>query len=996
MPAIVVSTLSLLLLMVSLINVVSVPSVQAAPSWGLPASASCAALAQLDRSATNGGDWGRTLLAGHNAPGGWFGVDVCGNGINASAPNGANVSCDRLPDNWAKTGCAPGGATSDGYGLTFQCVELIIRFSAWAFGDSASSWGRSGYGNAPDLWLPQNHPADWVMYPNGSSHAPVPGDILVWGELDAQGRPYPAGPTGAHDGHIAVVAGVRDGVVITAEQNVKWGTNDHPSDTLALNKVGPQWILSGSNLRATHLPTYRWQSTMGTTRATYGWLHNVRNTGLFPAKNVPTTAKPAKPAATPTGKPAATPAGKPVGTPAATTAAPTQPSGGLPSLADSAVVTTNGMLADLSWSKTDLFATATTGNGPSAHVRSLGAPPGVHLIANQTVSTVQLPDGTRYRYAVGADGHLYSARTAPDLFGVQWTDLGAPAGTQLQPSTAASAYAGGVGVVALGTDGNLWWRAGPASSPGGWLPAGHPDATTLAGGFGLAGQPGSGSPLLLALGQNGRVYERVWQPAMLNPDGSTQVPAGWSEWLALHAQLAAVHITGRLLLVPELQNTRSWLGAWPDAPLDVLASDTLGNLWWMRSVSASTGWTFSAVRAPHPITSLFAAVTVTHDAPSASPAPSGTPSTSATPAATTTGARPASALHLYAATVAGPYLAAIALPALASSGAKTPAQNSNGQPVWTPLAALPAAMSSASACTALALGTDASVLVAPMGDEVLVGGSSTATSTLQATNTLAIAPASGASNPWLDVGSIAGAAPFADALAGTTVDQRWYLAGTGAAASPSTHGLRLAPGSAGVAALLQSASAGDATVQVQVTLPTQGGANVTGGLLLYLDGSDWLTFTASGAAHLAFCVTTREVAVPCQGTTLKTLPAGRTLWLRVMRAGGAFTGAYSVDGQSWVAVGSWSVPSAATAGHDAAQAAATATPSTPSPAASATRTATATPAGATNAGASAQPAAITDLAPTAFTQWGLYTTGDPSTPGWPLFQDFALASASGQ
>ncbi len=539
-PAVCASLLSLLLLMVSLVNVLDVPQAQAAPSWGLPASASCAALAQLDRSATNGVEWGRTLLAGHNAPGGWFGVDVCGNGVNASAPNGANVSCNHIPSNWAKTGCAPGGATSDGYGLTFQCVELVIRFSAWAFGDSVSSWGRTGYGNAPDLWLPGNHPSDFVMYPNGSSHAPVPGDILVWGEVDAQGRPLPSGTVGQHDGHIGVVAAVRNGVVITAEQNVKWGSNDHPSDTLALTKFGSQWILSGSNLHETRLPTYRWRSTMGTSRATYGWLHNVHNTGVFPAKNVNNKTKPAKPTTTPSGKPSNTP----TTTPAATTSAPAQASGGLPSLADSTVVTTDGMLADLSWSKTDLFATAPTGDGPSAHVRSLGAPPGTHLIADQSVSTIDLPDGTHYSYAVGADGHLYSARTGPDLFGVQWTDLGVPDGTQLQPSTAASTYAGGVGVAALDTDGNLWWRAGPASSPGGWLPAGHPDATTLAGSFALTGQPGSGAPLLLALGQDGRVYERVWQPALLNADGSTQVPAGWSAWLALHAQLPAVHLAG--------------------------------------------------------------------------------------------------------------------------------------------------------------------------------------------------------------------------------------------------------------------------------------------------------------------------------------------------------------------------------------------------------------------------------------------------------------------
>ena len=51
----------------------------------------------------------------------------------------ASVSCDHIPANWSRTGCAPGGATSDGFGLSFQCVELAARFSAWAFGDSPGS-----------------------------------------------------------------------------------------------------------------------------------------------------------------------------------------------------------------------------------------------------------------------------------------------------------------------------------------------------------------------------------------------------------------------------------------------------------------------------------------------------------------------------------------------------------------------------------------------------------------------------------------------------------------------------------------------------------------------------------------------------------------------------------------------------------------------------------------------------------------------------------------
>src|SRR5262249_20226131 len=56
-----------------------------AQTFGIQPNASCAVLAGRDPSATNTG-WGRTSLPGHNAPGGWFGVDVCANGSNTVAP----------------------------------------------------------------------------------------------------------------------------------------------------------------------------------------------------------------------------------------------------------------------------------------------------------------------------------------------------------------------------------------------------------------------------------------------------------------------------------------------------------------------------------------------------------------------------------------------------------------------------------------------------------------------------------------------------------------------------------------------------------------------------------------------------------------------------------------------------------------------------------------------------------------------------------------------
>ena len=297
----------------------AVPEVSA-QALRVSSSATCGQLAGVDSTVTNGSTWGKTILPGHGAPGGWFGVDVCSNGINSVSPNGSNVSCGSVSH-----GCSP---TNDGYGWTFQCPELVLRFSSWAFGDSPADWGRSGWGNAPDLWLPVNHPSDFVMYANGSSTPPVPGDILVWGYLDGNGNPWPAGPDGSHSGHIAVVAAVHGGEVITAEQNVKWGNQDHPTDTLALTKSGSRWILSGSSQPTTTLPTWRWSRTMGHSRGTFGWLHSVKNNGTFPHTQASTT--PQKPTTS--------------------NSVSQQFPGGLPSLSSATVVTQSGTLADLTWS----------------------------------------------------------------------------------------------------------------------------------------------------------------------------------------------------------------------------------------------------------------------------------------------------------------------------------------------------------------------------------------------------------------------------------------------------------------------------------------------------------------------------------------------------------------------------------------------------------------------------------------------------------------------
>lgn len=981
--------LSAVLLLVATLNLFPAGSANATPMRGVAADASCAALAGLDGSATNGATWGRTILPGHHAPGGWFGVDVCANGTNGAAPGGADVSCDRMPSHWAKTGCAPGSATSDGYGLTFQCVELIARFSAWAYGDAPGTW----VGNAPDLWLPGNHPSDFIMYPNGADHAPVPGDILVWGSAGASGLPWPAGPDGEHGGHIAVVAAVRDGMVITAEQNVKWGSDDHPSDMLALTHVGTHWVLSGSTAHETTLPTYRWRSTMGLSRATYGWLHSVRNTGKFPSagrQNAPHVAAPSQP-----------PQSQP---PHTTTTPPKQASGALPSLASAAVVTSGGTLADAVWSTSNYFGddpTASDASDGQAHAvaRSLGAPPGAKLAVGQSSASVTTQDGSRYTYAVGVNGHLYEAQLTPASLGVSWYDLATPAGLILQVPVVASSFAGGVAVVAKASDGNLWWRAGAPSAFGSWLPLSRPAGVTLSNSFAIAGAPGTGLPLLLAVDISGQLHERIWQPALLGSDGSVAVPAGWSDWLTWRAQPAGVQFSGAFLAIPEAAQAQNWVGAWPDAPLDVFTLDTQGHLWWLRTTALASGWVTRSLKTPVALTSLLASVEVTANPPTVTltPAASG-----ATPAVTPATATPASAaknnnspgpatpqLHIYGATPRATYMAAVALP--------SQPMDSVGATAWKKLAALPGAASPRAAGVALPVAPGESVLVVPAGTHVMVGGTREGIAALVSSDQTPSGSGGGASAPatWVRLGGVPIAGPFSDGFSSAALDARWNLAGVYTQAAVSHSGVRLVPGAMGVAALLQNAAPGNATVTLRLTLPTMPGGDWNEGLIFYLDSGNWLTLLATSGGHVALCAAAWLHPSPCQ---VQTVTLHGALWLRLARQGSAITGETSADGNTWQQIGQWTPvsPRSAAISATTSHATPTAPPVTPMPSAVATRIPQAAPSSASapgTSGANTNTPSSSTLASLAFTSWGVLARGSGSVSEWPLVTDFSVEAS---
>ena len=958
------------LLLVAILSTASVHSARATPLSGVPSGASCAVLSGADRTATNGRDWGRTIMLGHNAPGGWFGVDVCSNGTNTVAPNGSNVSCDRVPSNWNRTGCAPGSPSDDGYGWTFQCVELAVRFSAWAYGDSPGGWGRSGWGNAPDLWLPENHPSDFVMYPNGSTYAPVPGDLLIWGSVDRAGRPWPAGPEGQHGGHIAVVAAVRNGMVTTAEQNVKWGSDDHPTDTLALTQVGSRWILSGSTQHETSLPTYRWRRTMGLARATYGWLHSTHKGGVAPGSSTAPT-----PTATGIPQPSAN-------------FTPHQPSGGLPTLTPAAVVTSGGTLADLVWSTSDLFDGQTPVNTPRADVRSLGAPPQSPLVVGQDPATIALPDGRRYTYVVGTDGNLYVARTAPHTLGVFWFAHGAPDGVKLQAVTSVTTFADGMAVAALGGDGNLWWRAGPVGQLGDWLPLGRPDGVTLAGSFAIAGMPGTGAPLVLALGADGVLYERVWQAPLYNADGSVEVPAGWSDWYAPHGQPSGAHFSGRLLVVPELAGQHNVIGDWPDTSLDVLALDAQKQLWMLR-LAAASGWTSQRIALPattKPLSALLAGVSV---APATPTKKSTTPSPPVTPL-----------LHLYARADGATYLGAISIPT--QKDASAPA------PEWKQLPAIPGNVALSAGGVALPLAPATSALVTASGHTLIAGGTRDGTGVLtpqdvradsaDSANSATVASGTGsadattsadaaAHDPWLTLGTATTAPTFNDDLQAAKLDGRWQTVGSGMKVTTSTAGARLTSTTGSMAALLQSAQIGDTQMTVRLAMPAHASGDVKAGLMLYLDDGDWVMLLLDGTGRVSLCPAAWQKAFPCQTkqVTAKAMQSG--IWLRITRQNMAFSGTFSADGSSWQPIGQW-VPTYV--GEPATSDTSGATPkATPSPVATPRPGATATPSATSK---QTQPQDL-KVAPLAFGAWGVvsYSTGNMSQ--WPTFSGFSAGPA---
>jgi hypothetical protein len=121
--------------------------------------------------------------------------------------------------NWAGALCAAGDLNvySNGtgnqdtvgtYGLQYECVELVVRYSTIRWGDR--DWRINSayqmYGAGPSL------PSPMLQFPNGGAVAPQFGDILVFDKTAT--APW---------GHVAIVSGTSPGYIDIVEQN--WGNS---------------------------------------------------------------------------------------------------------------------------------------------------------------------------------------------------------------------------------------------------------------------------------------------------------------------------------------------------------------------------------------------------------------------------------------------------------------------------------------------------------------------------------------------------------------------------------------------------------------------------------------------------------------------------------------------------------------------------------------------------------------------------------------------------
>lgn len=844
----------------------------------LPANASCAQLAHADPTATNGPSWGETLMPGFGAVGGWFGVPICANSVNRVAPGGANVSCDRVPTNFAASGCAPGGVTEDGYGWSFQCVELVIRFTAWAFGAPTGDW----HGDAQYLWLSGDHPASFTPSVNGGTTPPVPGDILVWGSLDSQGRIWPAGPSG---GHVAVVAATSASSISFVEENMLTRAGNIPEETTSLNKNGVHWTIGH---------TY---ATSGG-RALYGWLHESGNDGRFTGGGTQQS-----------------------------TSASAAPGATLPSLAQAVTITSGGALAQLVWSDT---RTANRPSGaifgtPSAVAESLGAPPGVALAPDQRPAVVSLPDGARYVYARGQDGHLYAAYT-PGLkvnkafaASVLWQDLGAPPGLSLASGASAIWDGRDITVVALASDGAVWTRSGPPGLPGLWTSLGLAPSGAFVGAPALVREAASATSanpkaswwVALAVGRDGALYEtdRSSASSSTNLPVSTvttttsQQPGVWTPWKAVMSPGLSTTLVGAVFMFSETTETPAHSAS--AAAIDALVADSTGELWALHRGAPDQAWQTRSYPAPASGASLLSA-SGDFDA-------EGSPALTAYVSDSTGGEAPA------AARAAEPTILTSVLPVEGTSATQPPS--------WSLVGRLPVTSAASVGVSALTFGPNQRALLLTQGATVGLIGDAATLDTLAPGATVIQLNASDVSADFpalagagaVALGTVAPAANYSDNFDGAALDPRWAVsAGAASNVSLAAGSVTLNAENAASAVSLSQGTipdAGSVTAQVTPGESWRAGGSAQAGIALSLDTWNDVSLSVRADGTVALCPVVAGAVQTCATTPVPAaLDGAHTIFLRISRADSSVRASVSADGVSWTPAGSWSVPWAPSAG----------------------------------------------------------------------------------
>jgi hypothetical protein len=866
------------LLVVALAIIIILPLSAASASTQavtIPSNASCAQLARVDRTATNGSYWGTTILPGFGAAGGWFGVPICANGSNQVAPGGAEVSCDRGPSNFRTSFCAPGSPTNDGYGWSFQCVELVIRFTAWAFGAPTGDW----HGDAQYLWLSGDHPASFTPYVNGGLSAPVPGDILVWGGMK-NGAPWPESPSG---GHVAVVAATGPDWITFVEENLLTARGDVPEETATLSEKNGHWNIG-----------HTYANSGG--RAIYGWLHQAGNTGHFSGVRPPS-------------------------------GAPSSASGvssALPALTNSVYVTGAGALAQLVWS--DSHTAQRPGKGgsaaPSAVPESLGAPSNINLSPNQAPAVVDLPGGARYAYVRGMDGALYAAYTPPPTTPgalraeTLWQDLGAPTGLSFTNSPVALWTDKDIVVVALASDHSIWARVGPAGALGAWVSLGKPASDGMQG---FQGSPalaraassttdkGGASParewIAIALGLDGKLYTLNGQAASAATTQAGAVSdsssATESSWNAVIVSAMTATLTGAPFAYSEPAS-----GA-----LDVVTTDTSGAVWLLRETQQGQPWVAHSSKSVDPSVRLLAA-NFASDASHVLLYATGQRlnSTAAVPATQATilvGDAPLTGVAISATTT-------ITWNVLGYMPA--PTSDSGGKALYQPIA--------------LNLGADQRAILASFGTQTQLIGDPAATGLLApnavpttapgATVTRArsdLAPLPGAGS--VALGQVAPAASFADPFSASALDDRWELtSGVSSSVAVAPGALTLiAPSAANSATLTQGAPDGNfsATIHLAPNPAWITSGTAQAGVTLTLDSWNAATLSLRADGSVALCPV---VAGEPQACSSVTAPHGaqRGVFLRLGVANGALLAEVSADKQAWMSVGTWKIAWLAGAG----------------------------------------------------------------------------------